>query len=83
MPAWRELSGRERLLSLALTARMPLLIVGALGAAARWRPAAFILLAYLVTTIGLNLVIGAVEYRRTMSRPWPKVTALGDDDDDW
>jgi hypothetical protein len=33
--------------------------------------------------IGGHLLMGVSEYRRVMRRPWPNVSPLEDDDDDW
>jgi cytochrome c oxidase assembly factor CtaG len=55
---------------------------GIYAAALGWRPGAFIALAGVCLTIGWHLAAGIVSYRRTMSRPWPRVTPI-EDDDDW
>jgi hypothetical protein len=57
-----------------------LILVGLLAAALGWGPSAWLLVATVTALIGSRLVIGAVAYRRTMRRPWPKVEPLPDDD---
>jgi hypothetical protein len=64
-------------------AAFELLLLAAMYAAALgWRPAAFVMLAAAFGQGGLHLGVGVVMYRATMSRPWPSVPSL-DDDDDW
>jgi hypothetical protein len=59
-----------------------LLVVGGYSAVFGWRPGGFLMLAGVCGMIGGHLVVGVVEYRRTMRRPWPAVSPL-DDEDDW
>jgi hypothetical protein len=56
---------------------------GIYAAAAGWRPAAWILIASVTTLVAGHIWISTAAYRRTMSRPWPRVEPLPDDDDDW
>ena len=60
---------------------MPAFIVGGLAAIAGHRWGAYVLVANLIVQIGFHLIIGAWAYREVMTRPWPKVAPL--DDDDW
>jgi len=60
---------------------MPAFIVGVLAALAGHRWGAYVLVANLVVQIGSHLIVGAWAYREVMTRPWPKVAPL--DDDDW
>ena len=60
---------------------MPAFIVGGLAAVAGRRWGAYVLIANLVVKIGSDLIVGAWAYREVMTRPWPKVAPL--DDDDW
>ena len=57
------------------------LIAGAYGGALGWRVGAFGMLAAVCGQVGSHLLVGVIEYRRTMGRPWPKVPLLSDDDD--
>jgi hypothetical protein len=57
------------------------LLVGAYGALLEWRPGAYLLIAALTLSVAANLAVGVLAYRRTMSRPWPRVQPLTDDDD--
>jgi len=60
---------------------MPAFIVGGFAAVASHRWGAYVLIANLVVQIGSHLMVGAWAYREVMTRPWPKVAPL--DDDDW
>ncbi len=60
---------------------MPAFIVGGLAALAGHRWGAYVLVANLVVQIGFHLIVGWWAYREVMTRPWPKVAPL--DDDDW
>lgn len=53
---------------------------GICGALAHWRPGAYLMGAGLVLLIVARVAIALVEYRRVMSRPWPAVAPLADDD---
>jgi hypothetical protein len=44
------------------------------------RPGAYLMIAGLVGLLLTRLTIALVEYRRVMSRPWPQVAPLADDD---
>lgn len=46
------------------------------------RLAAFLMLAGAIGMFGTRLVVGVIEYRRTMRRPWPSVPPL-EDEDEW
>lgn len=48
-----------------------------------WRPGVWLLLGSVVLLIAVHLAIGIGSYRDVMRRPWPRVTPLEDDDDDW
>lgn len=60
---------------------MPAYIIGGLAAVTGHRWGAYVLIANLVVQIGFHLIIGGWAYRDVMTRPWPKVAPL--DDDDW
>jgi hypothetical protein len=70
-----------RLWRLVGTLNMPLFIVGGLAAVAGHRWGAYVLVTNLIVQIGFHLIIGGWAYHDVMTRPWPKVTPL--DDDDW
>jgi hypothetical protein len=57
-----------------------LLVVGGIGAALGHRWGAYVLVAYVVVEVFGLLTVARVEYRKVMTRPWPKVAPLGDDD---
>jgi hypothetical protein len=59
----------------------PAFIVGGMAALTGHRWGAYVLVANLVVQIGFHLIIGRWAYRDVMTRPWPKVAPL--DDDDW
>jgi hypothetical protein len=46
------------------------------------RLATFLMLAGAVGMFGTRLVVGVIEYRRTMRRPWPRVPPI-EEDDEW
>ena len=56
------------------------LMLTGIYAAVFWRPGAVVALCAVLATIGAHVVRGAIGYRRVMSRPWPRVTPLQDDD---
>jgi hypothetical protein len=59
------------------------MLVGGIGAAlVGWRPGAFVAIAGALLMFAEQLVFSGWHYRRTMRRPWPKVTPI-EDDDDW
>ena len=58
-----------------------LLVGGAVLAAASSRLGALALLVAFGGTLGVHLAVGVWGYRRVMSRPWPAVAPLTDDDD--
>jgi hypothetical protein len=60
---------------------MPAFIVGGLAALAGQRWGAYLLVANLLVQIGFHLVVGWWAYRDVMTRAWPKVPPL--DDDEW
>jgi hypothetical protein len=45
--------------------------------------AAFVAIGCLVLNGAGHLAVGILGYRETMSRPWPKVPPIKNDDDDW
>jgi hypothetical protein len=47
------------------------------------RLAVFLLLAGMIGLFATRFIVGVVEYRRTMRRPWPRVPPIDDDDDEW
>jgi hypothetical protein len=47
------------------------------------RLATFLMLAGAIGMFGTRLVVGVIEYRRTMRRPWPRVPPIEEDDDEW
>jgi len=59
-----------------------LLFGGLFAAVLGWRPGAFVAMAGACLIFAWHLAIGAWSYRRVMSRPWPKVSPI-EDDDDW
>ena len=59
------------------------IVIGAFGALAGWSPAAWILVAVVAAAVVGHVVISVRRYRQIMRRPWPKVTPLPDDDDEW
>jgi hypothetical protein len=59
----------------------PAIFVGALAAATGHRWGAYVLLTNLVVQIGSHVAVGSLAYRDVMSRPWPNVAPL--DDDEW
>jgi hypothetical protein len=60
-----------------------LFLGGIFAALLGWRPGAFVAVAGAMLTFASYLVGAVVGYRRTMSRPWPKVPPIADEDDDW
>ena len=56
------------------------LILGILLLVVSWRPAAVLVVGGLGGLFAGHIAIGAVAYRRTMRRPWPKVEPVPDDD---
>jgi hypothetical protein len=59
---------------------MPAFIVGGFAALAGQRWGAYVLVANLVLQVGFHLLVGGWAYRDVMTRPWPKVAPLNDDD---
>ncbi len=72
-----RLDGLWRQLDVAFTA---LLLIGVFVAAGGSRTGAWLLLGALVGLFASHLAISVVSYRRVMSRPWPEVEPLPDDD---
>ncbi len=60
---------------------MLMMMVGFFTSALRWKPGAYLLIAAATGQITAHLVVGLTEYRRVMSRPWPKVRPVDDEDD--
>jgi len=56
------------------------IVAGACGALADWRPGAYLIGAGLAALVAGRTAIAVVEYRRVMARSWPAVTPLADDD---
>jgi ABC-type Fe3+-siderophore transport system permease subunit len=74
----------ERLVAWAGIAFNWLLFAGLLGAVVLdARSAAALALVGFIGLVVAHLVAGLVSYRRVMSRSWPQVPALADDDDEW
>ena len=69
------------MLRVALLVPLVLLSGGVYSAMLGWRPGAFLAVAGLFLTFAWHLAVGLFSYRRTMTRPWPKVPPI--DDDDW
>ena len=59
------------------------LYAGAASALVAPRLAAFLLLGGVICLFATHLLMGVLTYRRTMSRPWPRVRPLEDEDDEW
>ena len=59
------------------------LYVGTVATFLRWKVGIPILLVGFVGLIAIRLVAGVSLYRRVMSRPWPAVPPLEDEDDEW
>jgi hypothetical protein len=59
-----------------------LFLVGAFAAVVGWEPGVVVMLAGFVGLLGAHLAAGIAAYRRIMSRPWPRVPPL-EDDDEW
>jgi hypothetical protein len=70
-----------RLATHARSAFALLTLIGALAAAADRRAGAWALVAGFVGTLAAQLVMGIAGYRRVMSRPWPDVRPLADEDE--
>lgn len=68
-----------RLGQLALSVLMLIGLGGAYAALLGWRDGAFLMLAWVLLTLGWHLVVGVVGYRSVMAREWPHVTPLADD----
>jgi hypothetical protein len=62
---------------------MVLIVAGVISGLAGWRPAAILLVGAIVVRVATHLTASAITYRRTMRRPWPAVSPLSDEDDDW
>jgi len=79
-----DLTRRQRVAIVALTiAELPafLLLVGGIYSALFWRPGAYVMLTGLLGLILVHVARGALMYRIVMSRPWPEVTPLNDEED--
>jgi hypothetical protein len=59
---------------------LPAFLVGGLAAVAGQRWGAYLLITNLVVQIGSHLMVGGWAYREVMTRPWPKVAPLSDED---
>jgi hypothetical protein len=60
-----------------------LLFGGGFAAVLGSRPGVFVMLAGFFGFVAGHLAMGLTEYHRIMSRPWPEVSPLDDDEDDW
>jgi hypothetical protein len=58
-----------------------LLAIGGLAAVSDWKPGAYLMIAALASMVLAHLVVGVLGYLHVMSRPWPHVRPLGDEDD--
>ncbi len=58
-----------------------MLFGGMYAALLGWRPGAFVAVAGVMLTFASYLVGAVITYRRTMTRPWPKVPPIDDWDD--
>jgi hypothetical protein len=56
--------------------------IGGLGAVWDWKPGAYVMIAALAVMVLAHVVVGVLGYLEAMSRPWPRVRPL-DDEDDW
>jgi hypothetical protein len=56
------------------------LMIGLYAGLLQWRPAAFILIGAICAQIATHVALGVSSYRHVMSRPWPKVPPIADDD---
>lgn len=59
---------------------VPALCVGGLAAATGHRWGAYVLVVNVLVQIGFHVVVGGWAYRDVMSRPWPNVAPVLDDD---
>jgi hypothetical protein len=82
MEQWSPSRVVIRLLSLAYSLPMLLLIGGSYAALLGFRTGAFVAIAGLVTHLVAHMTLGILSYRQVMSRPWPQV-APQEDDDEW
>ncbi len=57
------------------------LVAGAFFGLTGHRVGAWVMLGAVIGFLLSHLAIGLISYQRTMSRPWPKVRPLVDDDD--
>ncbi|MEO5576794.1 MAG: hypothetical protein ABIR67_01740 [Gaiellaceae bacterium] len=76
----RSASGLERVWSVSGIALQGLLLAGIYVAFVGWKPSAWIMIGTLSAIVTGHIALSIVAYRRTMSRPWPKVAPLQDDD---
>jgi general stress protein CsbA len=60
---------------------MPAFMVGGFAGLTGHRWAAYVLIANFVTQIGFHLMVGARAYQDVMTKAWPTVVPLADDDD--
>ena len=59
---------------------LPAFFIGALAAIAGHRWGAYVLIANLVLQIGFHLIVGWGAYREVMTREWPNVAPLNDEE---
>ena len=62
---------------------LSVLIIGGAYVSLVWTPGIYLTLGALTVYFALQVSVGIVGYRHVMSRPWPQVPPLEDDDDDW
>jgi hypothetical protein len=74
-----KLGAVSALISLALQL---VLVAGASIGLAGHRIGAWLMVAAVTGFLLSHLAVGLISYHRTMSRPWPNVQPLMDDDDD-
>jgi hypothetical protein len=75
-----EWTRTERVLTLLEAPLALLIFAGAGGAVAGWRGGVFLAVGAALAGLGAHVARGIASYRRVMSRPWPRVQPLADDD---
>lgn len=58
-----------------------LIIVGAFASVFVGLGGAIVMLAGFAGSLTIHLIVGIVQYRRVMAKPWPEVPRLNDEDD--
>ena len=86
-PDSSRLEGHERALAAAYggvhLVSLGLVMAGMFTSVLGWGPGALLMVAGLVGTLLNDLWFAVLMYRDIMSRPWPKVASLDDEDDEW